>query len=280
MPSFKCTIFFSQGKYGWSESYTQLRNDSSYVFAMARLQNLCAFRATILGSQAEIVGQRVSQFNITGDGFAKDQLYTGSLQADSNDPFTAVLATFTNATFSSRKVVYWRGVPDDVSQRGGVYVPGAVPGFSANIAQLISYLLTSQSDYSWGWWGRPTPKPVAVPLSGYTIDVGTGAVNVSFNGNIFTNAVIGTKQNVFFSGVNAPAKSALKGTQVVTVLTQDTCRITRPLALFPYVGGGQATWAVPVFQQFSAGDDERVTERKAGRNFFVERGRLPVRGRG
>ena len=277
---FKCTLFFEMGKYGWSESYALQRQDSSYVFAMARLKELATFRAGIMAAQPSIVGQRVSDFKVNGDGQPDDQIYYGSLGAAANDPFTAVLGLFLNSARTGRKPIYWRGVPDDVSQNGGVYVPGAVLGFQSNMRNFINYLLTPQTDATWGWWGRPSPKPLPVLLSNYTIDPTTGKVTLLFNANIFAAVPVGSRVSVFLSGINAPSKSALNGTQVVTVVSPNSAFLSRPISVFPFNSGGQGTYAGSVFQAFNSGKDLRVTERKAGRNFFVERGRHAVRPRG
>jgi len=280
MATFKCTMFFQQGTYGWSESYAQNRPDSSYIFAMAALQQLCQYRSALLGQQSSIVGQRVSDFTIRGDGFPKDTLYPGTpYQGQGSDtPFTSLLALMFNGTYSSRKAIYWRGIPDVVVSNGGTYFPDGSPGFTNNVSQLINFLLTASGGITWGWWGRPTPKPLPVQVANY-VTTGT-LVTVNFLGAIFPAPLVGTRQSVFFSGINSPAKSAINGTQVVTVTSTTSCQLARPISVFPYVAGGLGTWASPVFQAFSNGTAERITERKAGRAFFVERGRQRVRARG
>lgn len=280
MSVFKCTIFFQMNSYGWSESYAQNRQDTSYVFAMSGLKILCSLRSGILGSQASIIGQRVSDYGIKGDGQPDDQLFGGTFNDGADTPFTSVLGFFLNGTRTSRKTTYFRGVPDGVVINGGRYAPGNVPGFAQNMANLLAFLSTPQTDRTWGWVGRPSPKPLPVTLANYTIDPTTSKVTLLFTGNIFNGVPVGTRVSVFLSGINAPAKCSLNGTQVVTVVAANSAFVTRPIAVFPYVTGGQGTYAGSVFQAIAVARDLRVTERKAGKAFFVERGRRAVRPRG
>jgi hypothetical protein len=280
VPIYKASFFFQVRAYGWSESFALQRADASYANAGVNAQQLAIARAACLGQQGALIGFRVSDISIRGDGLAVQTNLPGPTPCDSDNPWSALSVRFRDGTFSAGKTLFMRGIPDDIDVRGGQLQGNNCANFVANFTTWVSMLTNGGPSWKWGWMGRPVPKPVSIPLAGYVIDPGTGVVTITFTAPIFTAPVVNTRQNVFFAGVNAPAKSALAGTQVVYVTSTTTCQLNRPLALFPFNNSGRGTWAVPAFNQFGSAQPQGITERKAGRAFFVERGRQQVRGRG
>lgn len=280
MATYKCTIFFQIRTYGWSESYYLSRGDNSITNAAAQLASMLNLRAQLLGFNAFIIGYRVSDNALRGDGYATTVNLGGVSGCITDGPSVALLCRFRNASGLGGKSTYLRGIPDEVVYDGGQFQPGGCPQFVTSFGAWAQTMTAGRSDGSWGWWGRPNPKPLAVGMTGYTINPANNQVTITFDEAMFLNSQLGTKQTVFFSGVNSPFKSALAGNQVVQVTGLQTCVLYKRMALFPYYSGGQGIFIAPIFNGFQSVQPQRITSRKAGRAFFVERGRAPVRGRG
>jgi hypothetical protein len=186
---------------------------------------------------------------------------------------------FRDATRSRHKITYLRGIPDEIVVQGGKFRIGGCPGFEAAYNNWQMLMTTSPLN-PWGWKGRPPGAPQKKNLLSYVVDAATEQINLTFDGPLFPALDITKKVTVFLSGINAPNKSALNGSQIVIVKTQATATTVKPLSVFPFQAGGHGIYEPPAFVGISFGQPLRIGERKAGRAFFVERGRRPVRARG
>ena len=279
MPTMKCTLFFDQGRNGWTESYFLDGGLLSYAMASAQTKALAVLRAKMCGEETTIIGSRVSDITKKGDGWPDSFEIKGRQDCESDSPDVTAVALMRNVVGDRHKIIFMRGIPDEVVRFGGDYdftACGFLDAFNSFAAELFS------SVRNWGWLGRPDAGIMKAAVTNYSIAAAPqNTVTITFATPLFTPDVVGTKQTVFFSGINAPQKTALKGNQIVKVESLTVCTLVFPMALFPYVNGGKATWAPSQFNKFGVGPKLlRISERKAGRNFFVQPGRLPARGRG
>lgn len=280
MPVFKCSFFFTQGGWGWSETHYTLKTD--HAQALTELDTMRQFRTAILGKGSLPDDQnpflqyaRVSQDDIPGDSRVAEYTLnagTGSTGLGQADIPNTCLLVRLEAGVLHRRSMYLRGIPDNIVTQGGQYTP--YPGWTRPYNAWASYM-TGGIRAGGGWGIRIPLNPPA--LAGTIIDVVQAAhskvVNVTTAalhgltvGNIIVikgrnvawlrgrHRVIGvTAANVFQISIDAPVGQIVNGPLVYRI---------DPFGVIPY----DTTVA------------ERITHRITGRPFDQPRGRRsPIR---
>lgn len=277
MPTiFKGTMIFSGPQHGWTESWWTSQPTNSYSFVSDLLDGLIRARAPLLGNQATIIGKRVSREDLLNEGFSEYVLVTNQNQSpscDSDEPDACVVAHAYDDTFSRKKAVFLRGIPDSIDIQFGKLVTDPCDWGKA----FATY--AKKITAGWGWMGRaPGPVPRA-NLTGY-VTSGQNQLTFTLDAPLFAAEPVGKKIKVTFGSINKPAKSVLNGQQVVFVLSPTTCQTVFPTAALPYVNGGHCLYEPPQFNAANSMNYSRIGTRRVGAPLLASRGRLRARGRG
>lgn len=277
MPVFKVTMIFSGPQHGWTESWWNNWPNNDYNAMMADLNKLALNRQQLLSNQTTIIGLRVSLEGLKNDGFAKYVSYdvgNTSPACDSDEPDACVVAHAYDNNYARKKAVYLRGIPDAIDIQFGRLVIDPCD-WGKNFAR---YLAKITSGY--GWMGRPAVGPTRRNVTGYTVDVNTGQVIVTFDGNLFGATPVGTHVVVTINGINKPAKSVLSGQIIGFVDAANTFRTELPIAVFPYGSGGHGLYAPPEFIPAFDMSLSRIGTRRVGAPLLASRGRGRARAKG
>jgi hypothetical protein len=274
MPVFKCSQFFTQGRFGWSESHYGTFAD--HATALAALDSLRQFRVQLFGKDISATPPadnprlefaRVSLDTVAGDSLVSE--YTDNAQVNPVDvgeadiPHTCLLVRLEAGT-ANRRSFFLRGLPDWVTKGGGQFISSG--NFSARLRGFFSALVAPRSPF-----GIRVPTTPLV-LAG-TIDT-ANTVGVS-------NLVL---VNTFAAhGLLVGDTIAIKGRGIawlrgrhrilgVTGPTGFTIDITRPAG--QVIGQPKVYKLNPfVVQPYTTWVPERITHRITGRPFDLPRGR-------
>lgn len=152
MGQMRVTVFFEAGEYGWTETLFPATTDYNQAQTMATAY--CNVRAPLMASGSApapgIIAFRVSDDSLFRDAF--DQFFQppliGSASSGPLHPTTALLLRLT-ATALVRRPIYIRGIPADIMDNAGNYVPNFVT--SGLINTYRNFLLATP-----GWKIRTT----------------------------------------------------------------------------------------------------------------------------
>lgn len=141
MPRYMATMFINYANVGWSESYPMLETDAPT--AVTEWGHIVTARLPLLGTDAEIVGDRISDTDIKGDSIPSGQVYPkpgtgGSVCFPQFD--IGLRIKVTESTFTHRGNRWYRGIPT-VDFTGGVFTPTA--GFNTALAAFQTALTTN-----------------------------------------------------------------------------------------------------------------------------------------
>lgn len=265
MAIIRCTLFFEQGKYGWTESYWTNAASLTDPAMQARGLQLAQKRIKVSGAHTTLPYMRYSVEGVFRDAFFNvlpSNGLVGTINKISDAPSTALLCTQKTADNSKSRNIYLRGIWDDVVHNGGEYVPA--PDFSAAFDDYRTRLIAD----AWGWLGVASK------------DVGNAATVVQ---NLNGTVTVTTVENMFDAPHPRNGRVSISGMQGSTQLNgQQRVRITAAnsfttrdrIAIFDYLTGGTITEVTLGFQQISQVNLSRVVRRKAGRPSFVSAGRL------
>lgn len=277
MPVFKCTMIFSGPQHGWTESWWNNWPSNDYNAMMDDFQKLALNRAQLLSNQTQIIGLRVSIEGLKNDGFARYVAFDIGGQSpacDSDEPDACVVAHAYDANYARKKAVYLRGIPDAIDIQFGKLVTDPCD-WGKNFRSYTGKLRTG-----YGWMGRPATGPTRQNVTGYTVDVATGQVIVTFAGNLFGVTPVGSHVVVTINGINKPAKSVLSGQIIGFVDANNVFRSELPIAVFPYGSGGHGLYAPPEFIAAKDTSLSRIGTRRVGAPLLASRGRGRARAKG
>lgn len=273
---FKCTQIFQGPQHGWEETWWILEPTDDYQKVMDRLQELCGFRAKLLGKQAKIIGQRVSAEGIVADAIARATVYPGNEEFDCDEPDAALLFRVENGPRTKHKNCYLRGIPDVIDEQFGVYNP--VPG---GFGGLVNEWKTCLQQRGWGWYGTPNGGRIKIFLlqPGYE-SVGNNRIKFTLAAPLVIPGGAPPQFAVRFAGINKPAKSNLNSQVIVT--QDDATHVTTilPYGVLPWVSGGWLNYNSKNFIGVAQGAALRIVTRRVGAPLLVSRGRGRVRAKG
>jgi hypothetical protein len=269
MARFKVTMFFREGANGWTESwYTSESYDSTS--AMTALLDVAMQRMLMLGQGAYVDAVRVSETDrlraavtrqlnampVTATGYADypSAAIIGEVRGD--DPY--------------KKVYYLRGFPDDWVVKGAA---GGDPEVVAGKSLFKDYCSKlNQHEFQFKVTQKGGIIGLGVEIKGFK----AGPDNL-----IVTAPALGAAEGARVSIKKVKAPSSEMGRRVnktfkVLAVAGDDYTLQTPIAFHPdfaRYAGGKAFLKIPDFTTVSQGDLQRPGERRAGRIFFVPRGR-------
>ena len=264
MPLIRATFFFRDNNdYGWTE--TLYNQGDTLPEVKNRAQALKAFRIPLLGESATMMGLRVSDDLIKRDSLLDDAPFrVGNSvleKAGDNDIANTALNVRLEAGTLNRRVLYLRGIADEIVKEGGRYVPTAQ--FNGRFA---AWVLALSGD---GWSIKTrTDNPTPPNITTIAQDPGTGAVTFT------TDANHGLTRNkaVVIKGIKGP--SFLNGiNRVFEVPTLTTFVVLSNRFLGFWFGTGTAQTLVYALRPSTGGRVMRATHRIAGRPSVPRRGR-------
>lgn len=277
MPVYKITLLFGMESYGWSESYYVSLNAAtplSNVFNNYGIP-LGVARQALSGLQALIKWVRISQ---VGTPFA---VQVFDVQSYGWPPYPAIAGPQNNALLvrcqptnaGPNKNIFLRGM-----YNAAISQDDWSPSYDwLGAFQSFSNLLTGNQKIglTYGWWG--VIQKASAPVIGYSVSQTTYQVTINTGPipqtqqPLFASVAVGQKVLVRFSGINV--KSELNGTQVCLGVDGNHVMTKEQFGVIPFNRQGNAELPVFGFIQFGGLFWDRMTTRKAGRPFFLERGR-------
>lgn len=262
----RLTMFFEQGKYGWTETF-YLPN-STLSDALTKGFILRERRRNLLGANATIKALRVSD-----DAFFRDSLLqtvpsdlgNGLLTWGNSDPaFTALLWRLEGGE-RHRRQLYMRGVPDEVIQ-----IPDP-PVFRPAYQKVLDAYILEIKTGAWAFKIIQVPPTVpAIAVANFVNSdppVVTTGVNHGYatGDNVLIRGVVGFETG---AGRNA------NGRWYVNVLTVQSFEIKgRPIPVGSYLSGGTCVKRVYGLVDISNAEVVRIAKRSTGRPFDSPVGR-------
>lgn len=257
MAQFRTTWFFKLLNYGWTENFHHTSVDVNVI--AARCETLAPFRKALLGTDAQLVGVRISDDAVFRDSafLQNPPIFGNGTYPGTCDPAFSALLTRWDASNVTRKNLYLRGIADDLVVNGQFdNVATWSTRWSAYKAQVISL----------GFGIKRITQTANPYLPVYTIDA-DGVVSTA-SAHTFTAG-----QQVHITGV----RTSPKVPTIMTVslpITTFTFKVfnwaPRPLVV-PNAGKVRlyAFEVVPII----SGVWERVVKKSTGRPFDTPRGR-------
>lgn len=275
MPIYMATAFFELRGHGWSESYFRDGGGETDLAALADFDRLGLWtkRAKCLGKQATCFAQRVSFSDVLGDSVLNYLTLPGNSGFDAEDPNTALLVRFGDATNTHFKNTFMRGIADDVVVQGGDVGRGFAL-FQAAYNGFVDAVLQG----TYGWMGSAVKTQH--PLTGYVSD--------PENRIVFTTAApalpaadVNGLIRVRGKNIGVGGKSILNKTMVCSREGDNTCTTKKAQAAFPFMGKAcflvTRTTTLRVIRNARL---QKVVERKAGKVSYTSAGRLAARIQG
>lgn len=201
----KCTMFFSLGNGGWSETW--YRDNDTLTAAMVQLQALLTYRLGFLVSVATCTGLRVSFLSNPAVVQTQSRSDVGSI-ASTRDVKNVALFLPLGASNNTRRTAIFKGM-SDASFDGGVYV--APPIVDPAIVRFIQQLRD-------GAWCILTQDKVNFPLRAVNTVDATGLVT-TFDDPVWTVPVPGPLKIKFFRTKDSLGKGVKGVFSVIPSLT-------------------------------------------------------------
>lgn len=269
-------IFYSPQR-GWTESLYLRPQTQTITFGQSLASQYATARAQMLGNGYGIKGYRVQQVeDVAGNKvkFVGDTVQRVNYPGTSGQPGAqvdlALLLDCINGTVTKHKPLYLGGIWDVISQNGGQYVPE--PTFEVAFTNWLSKVV----QFGYGWYSR-TPS-IQFTITGFTADA-DAFVTYTCSGTPF--AGLGSAPfKVGVSGLPAiGGRSVLNGDQMVTRVTDSTCRTVQRIATTPFVGTGRLVTYTNNFQEIANIGIEKVVSRERGAPLLESPGRRRNRPR-
>jgi len=257
MALFRTTWFFKVNNYGWTENFHHMGSD--YPTVRVACDALSAFRKSILGSNAQLVGVRISDDEVFRDSEFRQNppiFGPGTWPTASDPAFTSLLTRWDSGQVI-RKNLFLRGVPDELVEQGAwVNDPLWATRWSAFRGAVISNQFAIKS------LGGPAAPQIAVLNIDATGIVSTGTPHSFIAGD-----------KVHFSNVKTTPRlpTVMMVTLPITTFSFSLVNWAGRPAVFPTNGRVRKY----VFQvvPITAGIWERVIKKSTGRPFDTPRGR-------
>lgn len=267
MAILKCTLFFRQTGYGWTESYFKDVADLDLSQFQVVSYTLAEKRIKVSGEQTELYAIRLSKEGPFRDVYVQPVTMKGTRSHASDVPHTTLTYGMQNATRLKRKFIFVRGVWDGNIDTGGVFTPDAtyVPKINTWRNEVITQ--------AWGWMGTASTQDAFV--SGVTVNA-NGTIRLTFATDLFP-APYPRRTSIRLSGLLGCFQ--LNGLQPVVATDARTCDTKFPMAIFPWTAGGKGRFSGRAFVPAAFVDFEKVSRRAAGRPSYLTPGRQRARPR-
>lgn len=271
----KLTMFFTQGVYGWSESFFREAGSETLQAQMDRALILAPKRIKCSGE-----GTSLPFLKVSIEGTARDVLLysyaartntvpTGQSGKESDIRFTSALIRRTSADNRSFSNYYLRGIWDTLV--GGTGFSAADPLWNGNLAEFRGTTIAQ----GWGFMA----KNYATSKSKYNIATlvqnADGKITYTTVSDVFPPETFGTKQKIFVSGILGSVLA--NGVLIVVPSAARVCTTIKRIPILPYLGGGILTWNQLVFVPTADMQPLRAVLKKTGRPPYLSRGRSPAR---
>lgn len=292
MADSKMTVYMRDGAGSFSESFFRAGLSPDGVTA-AMIMNFTDCLVPLLGTETFITKVRVSTVGsarlvklwylpalrqavigaspVPADygwqGIASGGGHTTAKQSDA--PGTSLLLRKQSGLRFSRW--FLRGIPDDIVQAGGAYVP--FPRFSTNLTTMAQQLATG-----WSWYGVLGAQPDPAPITNAVTQLDSTCL-FTLGSPLFNGVPLNTRKVVRISGQRSPGN--LNGNVTVQVVSATQARTVRPLSVNNFVlGTGLMRFTNVGFIPITGLTPERIVTKRAGRPTDQSPGRSKARPRG
>jgi hypothetical protein len=275
MAIFKVTLVFKYDGVGWTESYALNLNQPTTPQSVYALYALAVANARInlLGGGAFLDYIRISTIGTPFSVFTQKDGRQGGYGVASLPADNGVLIRCYPQNPGPVKSLFLRGIPGSIVT-GDQYTP---PANWTRALQNFFGVLVPPTVSLWGWYGVNEASKLQSPVTGYTVIAGSNRVQVTTALPIFPAGLVNKKTTVTFTAING--KSELNGKQVVLVNSTTEVTTKDAFGVIAYQGGGTATFQTNQFIPFFSLVDEKLTNRKAGKQLFLPPGRARAKVR-
>lgn len=270
----KVTFIFEGGPKGWTESFVKGNSDAHEV-VMESAKDLATARALLLGANCRIKAIRVGTEGADNDAmleYLTEAKYRGNPQKPAAQPDVALMIRCENAAHTRRKMIFLRGIWDEVENDHGQYVGRANADWKFKIDSYLNWLKAN----GWGWM-RSVKAQLGLVKSVARGDEDTAIVTLrapTFNqGQVDNSEVI----HVRISKVNG--KSTLNGAHVAVVTALDKFETISPVAFGRYRSGGYVSTYTYEQTDIHTAVDTKIVTRECGAPLLESRGRAKARPR-
>lgn len=270
-------IFEGRGR-GWTEVWYWLASTGTLDMQGARFLATFDVRRLLLGKEYGFKGIRVSEEltdlgqPVLNDSWLRREEQLGYQSEPGWEEDLALVVKCQSLDRSKRRNIFMRGLWDKIEDNGGAYMRG----YGTWISKWDAWY-AKMKDLGVGWIHRTPGAKINVVSAVMNQD---NEVVLTMEANIFTagpNGYKATQLNVRTAG----KKSVLSGIQIVLPTSATSCKIIKPLAIFPTVTTG---WTANIFSLgFQVADwieDSHITRRPSGSPLLESPGRAKAKARG
>lgn len=282
MAHYKATFVFELHQHGWTESYHTDNEVVGLAQILVLADNLAKARAELLGKEAILKAIRVSSEDEKNDALLRYVNYKGIGIGDNpavappecDDPDTAVQVRCENVFGNRHKLIYLRGIWDDINIEGGKL-------------KKIDLVWNTRFDFfagklkaDWGWWGVDAQPKRTQVITGYTVSP-EGIVTITTGGDFFQAGEIGPDKFVKarISRLNR-SQSELSGEVILNPLTATTAKTVSTYGLYPFSSNGRIVISGYRVWDMATVIQQKIVTRRAGAPLLESRGRAKKRSRG
>lgn len=274
--------------------------DTVYMSGAPNIENALANFAVLANKRAACLSGgagfarlneiRVSDLSVLGDSLIKTRNSVGPIwdgsKGTSGYPTTCLLLRVIAGSLY-RRAYMLAGIPDEVEADGGLYVPGALPGFSGALTNFTNYLKNIPAGppfFCIRAFKKP-PAAVSVAITSITLSIVPPLGVATVTTGIVPHGLV-TGDMVKISGVSWAGAKKPKGTYFVKFISATSFEINYVNSsgvVIPfvgtYLGGGLATKKESILVPITDVQIEKIRERRRGQVFGQPRGRRRVRTR-
>lgn len=277
----KATFAFALNQFGWSESMWTEIGSSDLEEGYNKAKALAMERKELLGKQAILKAIRVSDESVKNDAILRYVDYTASeVEHESpekklpscDEPDAAILVVCRSLDGKAKKHVFLRGIWDDVDIMGGK--------FDKANAEYWKRFQSWKNTYIKGQWGWPGIDPALKKnaiITNYAQD-DLGRVTFVLVGAPFVGVPAQSTVQVRISKLNG--SSVLNGQQLVTVLSDVSCRTVAGVGVKPFSSDGKLTYNTSKFYATVTMDLQKIVTRRVGAPLLESAGRQRRRAKG
>lgn len=263
---------------GWTESWFWEGSQGTLDTQGAAFETTFETRRLLLGKEYGMKGIRVSEeLNdagqpVIGDSWLQRREAVGYTQQPGWEEDLALVVKCQNAQRSKRRMMYMRGLWDEIEHNGGVYFKAYKDWDTA-----LGNWLTKLKVLTPGWITRTPSAKIGIATAVMGDD---NLVTITLNANLFVAGVNGfdrTQLSINTAGVD----SVLAGLHVVQPTSTTQAIIIKPLAIFPTnTTGWRANTFEYDFQPAFFIEPSHITRRPPGAPLLEPLGRSRAKARG
>lgn len=270
----KVTFSFSCNGYGWTITLYLPTYSTGFQNELPKARALSAkFDAATNGSTS-ITYMRLQNASQLRQGIIVPYVSSLTLNLAGVQPQSCAYLRLYNASFTQSKLIFFRGLGNNLVNGGGVLNPASAqgPAIQNCVAQMVAD--------GWSWLGKSNLSLGPQQVTGVVLNA-NNIPTITFAAPVFNLTANPNQVKYPLSLAGLKGSDTLNGNWVVKPLTSSSCVFTKQVLANPWIAGSGSGYSdieglITIGSATTPGNYgliERFGERKCGRPSYLSRGR-------